>query len=136
MIALLVPKLQLRHAYPRSSATLSQNRQRECWSFQDIGSQAEACEQVKIEKSDMQTATVIGNATSTVKHASLEGWKLLTLQPLKRDGSPDGFPFLAIDNLGAGKGATVFFTSDGKYIRSMVGRNDCPIRYAVQGLLE
>jgi len=84
----------------------------------------------------MQTATVIGKATSTVKHASLDGWKLLTLQPLKADGGPDGFPFLAIDDLGAGKNDTVFFTSDGKHVRGMVGRNDCPIRYAVQGIVE
>ncbi len=84
----------------------------------------------------MQTATVIGNATATVKHASLDGWRLIALQPLDINDKPDGFPFLSIDNLGAGKGDKVFFTSDGKHIRKMVGRNDCPIRFAVQGIID
>ena len=43
---------------------------------------------------------------------------------------------LAIDNLGARKGDKVFFTSDGKSIRTLTGRNDCPIRYAIQGLVD
>lgn len=84
----------------------------------------------------MQTATVIGNATATVKHASLDGWRLIVLQPLDIKDEADGFPFLAIDNLGAGKGEKVFFTSDGKHIRKMVGRTDCPIRFAVQGMID
>lgn len=84
----------------------------------------------------MQAALVIGKATATVKHPSLNGWRLLALQPLDIRNEPDGFPFLAIDNLGAGKGDLIFFTSDGKHIREMVGRNDCPIRFAVQGIID
>jgi len=84
----------------------------------------------------MQSALVIGNATATVKHPSLDGWRLIVLQPLDIKDKADGFPFLAIDKMGAGKGDMVFFTSDGKWIRQMVGRNDCPIRYAVQGILD
>jgi len=84
----------------------------------------------------MQAARVIGNATATVKHPSLAGWRLIALQPLDIDNAADGFPFLAIDNLGVGKGDFVFFTSDGNSIREMVGRNDCPIRYAVQGMID
>ena len=84
----------------------------------------------------MQTAKVIGNATATVKHPSLDGWRLIALQPLDIEDEPDGFPFLAIDDLGAGKGDMVLFTSDGKSIRKMVGRDDSPIRYAVQGIID
>ncbi|MEQ9410528.1 MAG: EutN/CcmL family microcompartment protein [Fuerstiella sp.] len=84
----------------------------------------------------MQTALVIGNATATVKHASLNGWRLVALQPLDIRNQPEGCPFLAIDSLGAGKNDLVFFTSDGKSIREMVGRNDCPIRFAVQGFID
>ena len=84
----------------------------------------------------MQAAKVIGNATATVKHPSLDGWRLIALQPVDINNEADGFPFLAIDNLGAGDGEMVFFTSDGKSIRGMVGRNDCPIRYAVQGIID
>ena len=88
------------------------------------------------KKYELQAARVIGNATATVKHPSLDGWRLIALQPLDIKDQPDGFPFLAIDNLGAGKGDMIFFTSDGKRIREMVGRNDCPIRYAVQGIID
>jgi ethanolamine utilization protein EutN len=84
----------------------------------------------------MQVATVIGNATATVKHASLDGWRLLVLQPLDINDKPYEFPVLAIDNLGAGKGDKVFFTSDGKYVGALVGRDDCPIRFAVQGMID
>lgn len=84
----------------------------------------------------MQSAIVIGNATATVKHSSLDGWRLIAIQPLDIADEADGFPFLAIDNLGARKGDKVFFTSDGKSIRTLTGRNDCPIRYAIQGLVD
>lgn len=84
----------------------------------------------------MQAAIVIGNVTATVRHASLIGWRLIALQPVDINNDPDGFPLLAIDRLGAGKGDTVFFTSDGKSIREMVGRNDSPIRFAVQGMID
>ena len=84
----------------------------------------------------MQAARVIGNATSTVKHAALQGWRLVALQPLDINNEADGFPFLAIDGQGAATGDLVFFTSDGKSIREMGGRNDCPIRFAVQGIVD
>lgn len=84
----------------------------------------------------MQSALVIGNATATVKHPSLDGWRLIVLQPLDVSDEADGFPVLAIDQLGAGKGDRIFFTSDGKYIRDMTGRSDCPIRFAVQGMID
>ena len=84
----------------------------------------------------MQAAQVIGNVTATVKHPSLSGWRLIVLQPVDIRNEADGFPFLAIDNLGAGRGDIVFFTSDGKSIRDMVGRDDCPIRFAIQGMID
>ena len=84
----------------------------------------------------MQAARVIGNAHATVKHSSLDGWKLMAVQPLDINNEPDGCPLLVIDCTGAGKGDTVFFTSDGQAIRKMVGRNDCPIRFAAIGIVD
>ena len=47
----------------------------------------------------MQLGLVVGNVTSTKKHPSLHGWKLLVVQPMLADGTkPDGDPVLAIDN--------------------------------------
>lgn len=84
----------------------------------------------------MQLARVIGTATATVRHSSMSGWRLLILQPLDIRGVADEFPLLAIDQLGAGRGATVVFTSDAKYVQQITGRADCPIRFTVQGLLD
>lgn len=85
---------------------------------------------------NMQAARVIGNATATVKHPSLSGWRMIVLQPVDIENRADGFPVLAIDRLGVGKGDMVFFTSDGSSIRDLVHRNDCPVRFAVQGMID
>ncbi len=83
----------------------------------------------------MQLAVVLGSATSTVKHRSLEGWKLLVAQPLGADEtSADGDPVLAIDPLGAGRGQIVVITSDGIAARQLVGDNKTPARWSVVGI--
>jgi len=84
----------------------------------------------------MQSARVIGHATATVKHPSMNGWKLVILQPLDIQNEPDEFPQLAIDPLGAREGDVVFFTSDTKYIQQVTGRKDSPIRFSIQGILD
>ncbi len=82
----------------------------------------------------MLTARVIGHATSTVKHSSMEGWKLLVVQPLMADGSPDGEPVLAVDGLGAGRRDMVIIGSDGKSTRELIGHMNTPVRWAVLGI--
>ena len=81
----------------------------------------------------MQLANIIGNATATVKHPTLEGHKLLIAQPLGASGVADGDPVLVIDQLGCGIGDQVIYTSDGKSVRAMVGANNTPVRFAVLG---
>lgn len=84
----------------------------------------------------MQLAQVIGRATSTVKHPSLNGWRMLLVQPLKKNGTPDGEPLLAIDDLGAGRGDVVMMTSDGASVREMMGTDNTPVRWAVLGIAD
>lgn len=85
----------------------------------------------------MQSALVLGNATSTVKHPSLENLKLLVCQPLQSDGkTPDGAPLIAVDHLGAGRGETVMLTSDGGAVRETFGVENSPIRWSVLGLID
>lgn len=84
----------------------------------------------------MQLATVIGNATSTIKHPSLEGWKLMVAQPLGAGGAADGFPLIMVDPIGAARGDTILFTSDGKSIRELIGANNTPVRFAVIGIAD
>jgi ethanolamine utilization protein EutN len=83
----------------------------------------------------MQLGQVIGTATSTVRHPTLAGWKLLLVQLLGPDGrSPDGEPVLAIDRLGAGRLDTVIVTNDGKATREMIGSDNTPARWSVLGI--
>ena len=84
----------------------------------------------------MQLANVIGNATATVKHASLEGWRMLIVQPVGNQGQPDGTPLIAIDSMGSGIGSRVILTSDGKAVSKMVKASDTPIRWVVIGVVD
>jgi Carbon dioxide concentrating mechanism/carboxysome shell protein len=85
----------------------------------------------------MQLGQVIGTATSTVKHASMEGWKLLIVQPLCSDGqTPDGDPQIAVESLGAGIGDRVIISSDGKGTRELLNRKDSPVRWMVLGIVD
>ena len=57
----------------------------------------------------MQIASVVGQVVATRKHATLEGAKLLLVQPQTPEGEPRGPVLLSIDAVGAGVGEDVFF---------------------------
>ncbi|MEM9659478.1 MAG: EutN/CcmL family microcompartment protein, partial [Planctomycetota bacterium] len=79
----------------------------------------------------------VGTATATVKHRSLDGQKLLVVQPYGADGvSLDGDPQLAIDACGAGKGDPVIITSDGKFASAHVQANDSPVRWSILAIID
>ena len=83
----------------------------------------------------MLTGRVIGTATATVKHRSMQGWKLLVVQPLAADGcSAEGDPILAVDCLGAGRGETVIVSSDGRGTRELLRSDNTPVRWSVLGI--
>ena len=83
----------------------------------------------------MLLGRVLGTATATIKHPSMQGWKLLITQPLSADEkTPDGDPLLAIDSLGAGRGDLVVLTSDGPAVRELVKDNTIPVRWSVMGI--
>jgi ethanolamine utilization protein EutN len=80
---------------------------------------------------------VMGTATSTVKHPSMEGWKLLLVMALQADGrSIEGDPILVVDSLGAGRGETVLITSDGIGARELLGSMQSPVRWSVLGICD
>jgi ethanolamine utilization protein EutN len=84
----------------------------------------------------MQLGKVVGHAVSTVKHPTLNGWRLLVVQMLTADGKPDGEPILAIDNLGASQGSKVIATTDGMQARELTGSRNSPVRWWVMGLAD
>ena len=83
----------------------------------------------------MQLGLVIGTAVATQKHSSMDGHKLLVIQPQMSDGrTPDGDPQVAIDGVGAGVGQRVMMTSDGRGARKIVGSDKTPVRWTVIGI--
>ena len=84
----------------------------------------------------MQLATVIGHATSTIKHPSMQGWRLVIAQPLGSSGQPEADPVVAVDKFGAGPGQTVILDSDGKGAREYVGDPKSPVRWFVVGIVD
>lgn len=84
----------------------------------------------------MQLGTVIGHATSTIKHPSLNGWRLLIVQMLGADGRETGDPVVAVGTLGPGMGQTVVLNCDGKAARQLIGDEKSPVRWFVIGIVD
>lgn len=84
----------------------------------------------------MNAARVLGTATATIKHPSLQRWRMLIVQLLDAAGQGEGQPLIAIDDLGSRIGDHVMLTSDGNAVADMVGRKDSPIRWAVLGIID
>ena len=82
----------------------------------------------------MDFARVIGHATATVKHPSLNGRRLLIVQMVDARDKPEGDPVIAIDDLGSRTGDRVMLSSDSEHVRKMVGRDDTPLRWLVLGI--
>lgn len=85
----------------------------------------------------MQVARVVGRATATVKHYSLDRQKLLIVKPLMADGVRiDGEPLITIDLIGAGIGDDVILSSDGASIRQALNIEHNPIRWSIVGIVD
>lgn len=84
----------------------------------------------------MQLALVSGRATTTVRHPSLAGVRLLVCQMLDANKKPTGDPVLALDKIGAGKGDTVIITSDGLGLRELLKHNNSPARWWTLGIVD
>ena len=82
----------------------------------------------------MQRARVVGHAVSTIKHASMTGWRLVVVQPLGPTGKPDGEPLLAIDRFGVAQGQMAIISNDGQGARELVGYKNSPVRWFVMGI--
>jgi ethanolamine utilization protein EutN len=82
----------------------------------------------------MQRARVVGKATATIKHESMNSAKLLLVQPLGIEDRHDGFPLLVVDTVGAGDGNIVMITSDGRFARTALGTDKTPVRWTLIGI--
>ena len=84
----------------------------------------------------MNLARVLGSTNATIKHPSLNGWRMLVVHALDAAGNGEGEPLIAIDDLGSRRGDCVMLTSDGNAVADMLGRKDSPVRWAVLGIVD
>jgi ethanolamine utilization protein EutN len=84
----------------------------------------------------MQWGKVIGHATSTIKHPSLRGWRMLLVQPLGSDKTPEGDLQIVVDKLGATVGHLVVVNGDGRAARELIGDDKSPVRFFVIGIVD
>lgn len=84
----------------------------------------------------MQLGRVVGRAVSSVKHASLNGWRLSLVQLLNAENKADGEPLLVIDPLGASIDSLVILTNDGASTRKLVEHGNSPARWMVMGICD
>ncbi|HYN09344.1 MAG TPA: EutN/CcmL family microcompartment protein [Vicinamibacterales bacterium] len=84
----------------------------------------------------MQLGQVIGTLVATKKHATLEGAKLLLVQPLTLDDQPRGTPLLTIDSVGAGVGEKVLIVIEGRAAGDALRRRAAPVDAAIIGIVD
>ncbi len=83
----------------------------------------------------MFLARIDGTVTSTIKHPTLEGYRLLIGQRLEASGQTSGEPMLLVDMVGARRGCTVLVTTDNEPLRAAKG-NTAPARLIVVGIVD
>lgn len=84
----------------------------------------------------MQLGRVIGHATATIKHRSLEGWRMVVLDMLNVRREAEGDPIIAVDKLGSDVGDVVLLNSDGRGARELIGDEKSPVRWFVIGIVD
>jgi ethanolamine utilization protein EutN len=84
----------------------------------------------------MHVCTVVGNVWATQKDATLEGLRLLVVQPILADGALSAETMVAVDTIGAGIGERVLVVH-GRAARFLTGRApDVGFQTAVAGIVD
>jgi ethanolamine utilization protein EutN len=83
----------------------------------------------------MKTGRVIGTVVSTKKVDSIKNYKILILQPLNKDGEPEGNPITAIDVARAGRGSIVLWTG-GREASHALEDSFAPVDASIVGIVD
>ncbi len=84
----------------------------------------------------MKLARVKGNVVSTVKHPSLQGRKLMVVQPVDPFGKDVGDELVAVDTVQSGPGDRVLLLDEGGSARQIIYYNNAPIRLVIVGIVD
>jgi microcompartment protein CcmK/EutM len=83
----------------------------------------------------MQLGRVIGNVVATAKDPSLQGKKLLLVQPVDGEGRDKGRVFVAVDSVGAGAGETIYWCR-GREASFPFLPNEVPTEATIVGIVD
>ena len=84
----------------------------------------------------MQYGRVCGTVISTLKHAALEGHKMLLVQLFDTAGSPTGPKTMALDTVGAGDDDWVLILDEGSSASLVLENPRGPVRTLVVGIVD
>ncbi len=84
----------------------------------------------------MRLAYIRGYVTSTVKHKSFAGQRLLIAQPVDNRDNLDGPPQVVIDPLGTSLHEKVIICSDGSWARTLLNDPKSPCRWWIMGSVD
>ena len=84
----------------------------------------------------MLIGRVKGNVVATIKTPSHENQKLLVVEPLNPDCTPQGGSLIAVDAGQAGIGDYVLVIAEGNSCRQLVNRKDGAIDAVVVGVID
>jgi len=83
----------------------------------------------------MLLGRIIGTVVCTIKNPSLEGKKLLLVQPINRYGKDKGKPLVAVDSVGAGAGETIYWCK-GREASYPFAPNEIPTEATIVGIVD
>jgi microcompartment protein CcmK/EutM len=84
----------------------------------------------------MKIAKVVGNLISTIKDKSFSGYKLMIVEYLHPDGTPDGKRQIAFDAAHAGVGDIVLVNVDGGAANMFTGDKELIADNTICGVLD
>ena len=86
----------------------------------------------------MFTAKVVGVMWATQKSPGLKGWRLLLVQKMNSaTGELKGIPQMAVaDKIDAGIGDVVLIMDEGGSARTILERNEAPVRTLIVGIVD
>ena len=82
----------------------------------------------------MMLARVIGSVVCTIKYPALEGYKLLLIQPISKEGEPRGRPLVAVDAVGAGYRETVYWCRGRE--AALAFKGEVPTEASIVGIVD
>jgi len=84
----------------------------------------------------MRIGVVIGSLTASDKHKAYHAKNLLIVQRLTLDRKPMGFPTMAIDYVGAGRGDVILLGAAPGLASSVLNYPKAPVQQLIMGIID